>query len=131
MTGSETINILWESMWTNGRADVWRREAQAVIRAWAGSRSIASRGAEVERSEVRVSGEYRKCDGSPRHVRIQPRSTRAIDYNGPELGAGFHRKVSLGGFLQSKLRCDHMNSAPACEPLGHSGLRLSLQRRRR
>ena len=40
-------------MWTNGREDVCRSGAQAVIRAWAGRRSINSRGAEVERSEVR------------------------------------------------------------------------------
>jgi hypothetical protein len=40
-------------MWTNGSADVWRSEAQTVIRARAGRRSINSRGAEVERSEVR------------------------------------------------------------------------------
>ena len=40
-------------MWTNGREDVCRREAKTVIRARAGRRSINSRGAEVERSEVR------------------------------------------------------------------------------
>ena len=44
--------------------DVCRREAQTVFRAWAGRRSINSRGAEVERSEVREWRE-RKCDGSP------------------------------------------------------------------
>ncbi len=60
-------------MWTNGREDVCRSEAkrvaesnvktskggdtvklaETVIRAWAGRRSIASRGPEVERSEGR------------------------------------------------------------------------------
>ena len=40
-------------MWTNGSEDVCRSGAQAVIRAWVGRRSINSRGAEVERSEVR------------------------------------------------------------------------------
>ena len=40
-------------MWTDGRADVCRSEAQTVFRAWVGRRSISSRGAEVERSEAR------------------------------------------------------------------------------
>ncbi len=43
-------------MWANGREDVCRREAQTVVRACVGRRSINSRGAEVEWSEGRRVG---------------------------------------------------------------------------
>ena len=48
----DSTSCLRESMWTNGREEVSRRETKRVLRTRVGRRSIASRGPEVERSEA-------------------------------------------------------------------------------
>ena len=88
-------------MWTNGRVDVWRSEAQTVFRAWAGRRSINSRGAGVERSEVR---EWRVT---------QVRRLTAIDR---DLGASVPRARSVLRNTEHSPRSGPPSDAPANWP---------------
>ena len=58
------ISLLRESLRTNGREDVRRREAKTVFRARAGRRSRGGRGPEAERN-ARTTGYHRDRRASP------------------------------------------------------------------